>query len=338
MTALPDPQTLCRRIAATLHAALAPLAAGRPRYGLLDYPSHWNIGDSAIWAGEAVLLRRLHGRGPDHVSHVRYAPDRPGRHLPEDRLIYLHGGGNFGDVWPAYQTYREAVLAHHPRHRIVQLPQSIHYRDPAAIERSKRAIGAHRDFHLMVRDHESHAFATRHFDCPVILAPDSAFCLVADHRPAPATAPRGVVALLRDDHEQRPDAAAGRAALLAAGAVAEDWNRHSALRRKAEKLVLGGAMVAPGAPLARLWAQMFDRMAMARVTLGLTQIDRAEIVVTDRLHGHILSSLLGKPHVVIDNFYGKTSRFIAAWGQDDRTHVARDYAEARALLDQMPRG
>jgi exopolysaccharide biosynthesis predicted pyruvyltransferase EpsI len=35
--------------------------------------------------------------------------------------------------------------------------------------------------------------------------------------------------------------------------------------------------------------------------------------VTDRLHGHILSDLLGIPHVVLDNEYGKIAAYLDAW-------------------------
>ena len=53
--------------------------------------------------------------------------------------------------------------------------------------------------------------------------------------------------------------------------------------------------------------------------------------MTDRLHGHIMATLLGKPHVVIDNFYGKIANFIHAWPTDDKTLQARDYAEAQEM-------
>jgi pyruvyl transferase EpsO len=40
------------------------------------------------------------------------------------------------------------------------------------------------------------------------------------------------------------------------------------------------------------------------------------VVVTDRLHGHILSVLLGIPHVLMDNSYGKNESFYATWTHD----------------------
>jgi pyruvyl transferase EpsO len=37
------------------------------------------------------------------------------------------------------------------------------------------------------------------------------------------------------------------------------------------------------------------------------------LVVTDRLHGHILAMLMDMPTLVLDNSYGKNSRYAAVW-------------------------
>ena len=312
--------------------ALQGVSQGYSAHALLDFPSHWNIGDSAIWQGEVEILRAVHGAAPAYVSHVRYAVDEPARVLRGTEVIYLHGGGNFGDIWPAYQRYREAVLARYPNHRIVQLPQSLHFGAPEGIERTKRAIGAHRDFHLMVRDHESLAFATSHFDCPVTLVPDSAFGIDMTGF-SRNTAPKGISCLFRRDKERRPDAQAGHD--LFKDALIADWTWHSGARRKLEKAVMGAFMVGPARPLMGLRSRAFDAMARARVAMGFAQLDAAQVVVTDRLHGHIMATLLGKPHVVIDNFYGKIQNFIRAWGADDLTLAARDYAQAHDMAQQL---
>ncbi|MDB5492395.1 MAG: exopolysaccharide biosynthesis protein, partial [Micavibrio sp.] len=60
-------------------------------------------------------------------------------------------------------------------------------------------------------------------------------------------------------------------------------------------------------------AAFYNRLAQHRVTRGLRQLSLANFVVTDRLHSHILSLLLDKPHIALDNSYGKLSNFIAAW-------------------------
>ncbi|MGO7223746.1 exopolysaccharide biosynthesis protein, partial [Rhizobium ruizarguesonis] len=45
---------------------------------------------------------------------------------------------------------------------------------------------------------------------------------------------------------------------------------------------------------------------------GNIQISRDRANVTDRLHVHNCSQLLGRPHAVLDNRYGKIRRFMNA--------------------------
>ncbi len=72
----------------------------------------------------------------------------------------------------------------------------------------------------------------------------------------------------------------------------------------------------PPAPPDETRAAAFERMAAARVERGLALLSRGRRIVTDRLHGHILATLLGIPHVALDNDYGKLSAYIACWTAD----------------------
>ena len=57
----------------------------------------------------------------------------------------------------------------------------------------------------------------------------------------------------------------------------------------------------------------FDYQARQRMNIGCALLARGSVVVTDRLHGHILSLLLGIPQVVLDNSYGKVRQFHETW-------------------------
>ena len=49
------------------------------------------------------------------------------------KYIFIHGGGNFGDLWPEHQQFREMILQRYPDRPVIQLPQSIHFQDKANI-------------------------------------------------------------------------------------------------------------------------------------------------------------------------------------------------------------
>jgi len=77
---------------------------------------------------------------------------------------------------------------------------------------------------------------------------------------------------------------------------------------------------------------MYRSQARRRVMAGARQLAQGRQIVTDRLHMHLISSLLRRPHVVLDNSYGKISRYIDAFGQDDLTIRATSLAELKAAL------
>jgi len=46
---------------------------------------------------------------------------------------------------------------------------------------------------------------------------------------------------------------------------------------------------------------------------GVYQFKQHKLVITNRLHGHILCVLMGIPHVVIPNSYHKITSFYETW-------------------------
>jgi pyruvyl transferase EpsO len=260
-------------------------------YVLLDFPDHANVGDSAIWLGELAMLREVTGRDPDHVATWDAFDAAALRRDCPGGVVFLHGGGNLGDIWPHHQRFREAVLRDVRDVPVVQLPQSIYYRDPAQAAPFVAAVAAHPDFHLHVRDRASLDWASAHLACPVTLAPDSAFALGPQARRGAADC--DLLMLLRTDDERVAGIAPERAE-----AVVVDWLADDPL---------------PAALPGETRAAAFERMATVRVERGLRLLSRGRRIVTDRLHGHILATLLGIPHTALDNEYGKLSAYIRCW-------------------------
>src|ERR1700680_802811 len=189
-------------------------------YALLDFPNHPNVGDSAIWLGELAHLEAVLDSPPSFVCEYNNFSADDLRNVMPNGPIFLHGGGNFGDLWPHHHAFRESILEQFPERRIIQLPQTIHFTNPDLIERTARIIKRHGNFVLFVRDTRSFDIARSSFDCPVHLAPDMAFCLGVLPRPAPAT--YKLLLLLRTDKESaRQDPALPRN--LPEGAIIADW-------------------------------------------------------------------------------------------------------------------
>jgi len=56
-----------------------------------------------------------------------------------------------------------------------------------------------------------------------------------------------------------------------------------------------------------------DRISRAYLNMGCRMLSQGKVIVTDRLHVHILSLLLGIPHVVFDDQGGKVKTFYETW-------------------------
>lgn len=296
---------LIRRLQAGIHNCLRDHIPVEEPVAILDFPDIRNCGDSAIWLGEMTYLERRHRKRPAYVSRMDDFSAKELQRVMPGGPIFIHGGGNFGDLWAAHQDFRERVLELFPDRPVIQFPQSIHYESAKRIDRSARAIGRHGNFTLLVRDEESKAFAEKHFDCAVHLCPDMAFA-IGPVEPVPAEFP--VLAMLRADREKAGDADVS----AWPGLPVEDWISESAGSVRASK-AFGAASALLSLKPAEVRLAKLDAAARNRFRRGIRQISRGSAIVTDRLHVHICSLLIGRPHAVLDNNYGKVRRFMAAF-------------------------
>lgn len=332
------------RIRVTIDAVI-PAGA---EVGLLNFPNHRNSGDSALWlaAGDLLTTRpatvayRSAWNTFDRASFERRVPHGP---------VVLNAGGNFGDLYPGgQQALREHVLATMTDRPIIQLPQSIHFEDVANRDRVARLVAAHGRTTILCRDERSVEIARRHFDATVAFCPDLVFWLGPLARPAPPVV--DIVWLSRTDPERHfvpPDAERGVEVF--------DW-LHPLPGEPVwpagarwpytinQRLIAGLGAAGAGAPdrawfpatRGRVAAPTFDLVAQGWVDRAVRLLGRGHVVVTDRLHAHVLALLAGIPSVVLDNSYGKVHGVIRTTTIDSPlTHLATSVPQALALAREL---
>lgn len=296
---------------------------------LIDFPNYSNVGDSAIYLGQLACLESLGISGLDFICDFQTYDRRALAKAVGDRAILLTGGGSFGDLWPINQICRENILQAFPGNPVIQLPQSMHFQGRPALDRARAAVDKHRNLTLLWRDDHSLEIARREFNVANELCPDMAFCLGSLERPLAATQP--VVWISRNDKERSVDPP-----IDATGVT--DWpvEPYTPLRRLNDALT-GATMRFPHQRFWRtLLTRTFSPLANYRLRAGLMTLCKGKVVITDRLHGHILSVLLGIPHVILDNSYGKLSSFHKAWTRDiDGVQLARSADEAVAMASEL---
>lgn len=291
---------------------LQPLLPDGSSCALLDFPNHSNVGDSAIWLGEKAYLRRHEVRIVYSCDLRTYSSAWLAKRLGKGTII-LHGGGNFGDLWSSHQRFRERVLEDFPSHRVIVMPQTIYFADHESLKRAKRIMDGHPDVTLLVRDQRSLEFARNEFQAQSLLCPDMAFALGALR--SAGSPQHDVLTLLREDKESR-------------------WRDHAPFLKRSLEPDRVNWLTEPPSAFSRAWwwlirqmglhprklcwlaeplSSAFDGLAIRRLRRGCRILSRGRVVITDYLHGHILSLLLGIPHVVLDNSHGKISVFYQTW-------------------------
>lgn len=314
--------------------ATSPMLANMRRFALLEFPAHSNVGDSAIWAGEVRYLKERHGKRPIFTGEIgSYSRERVATITRLDAIL-LHGGGNLGDVWPDYLAAKIRLLEDFRDVPVVQLPQTVHFQSRDELDRFRRAVAAHKSFTLLVRGQASLDLARKMFDCETRLSPDMAFWLDLS-RSAPSC---DVLCLLRTDRE----ATDVRQHMTGDPDIRiVDWlDEPESMTIRLERMLTISTARYPrrlrllDGELARLR----NRAANIRVRRGCSLLSSGKVVVTDRLHGHILCVLMGIPHVLIDNSYGKLRQLFDSWTSGCRdAHFASSIEEALDIARELAR-
>lgn len=329
---------------ATLRAAIG----GPQDVALLDAPAQINVGDSLIWQGQLAYMERLGYRVRYISDNQSYDPARLRKALPDGGTVLLRGGGNFGDLWVGHQDHRERVAQDLPDFPIVQLTQSVMFRDPARAVQANRILGEHPSFKLLVRDDLSLERASAALpDVPMAPAMDMAL----GWTPTTLDTPVGDHALViaREDRE------AGSGLAKAASEwktwydiEVTDWGRHARYPLRWTQALRALRLNGKARRAQRKYGRFVPTMSQRTLESSLLYLNAWNVesavrrfhpsraMATDRLHAHVMASLIGIPHVVLDNSHGKISQVFDSYtGQFSNAFYVTSPAEAFEKLTSL---
>lgn len=269
-----------------------------------DYPLHDNVGDWLIYHGTLALLDQLDCKIVRQycVRNYRRELDKP---IPQDWVILLHGGGNFGDIYPRHQLLRREVVQAYPDNKIIMMPQSIHFDDPVNFKQDSLLFSKHKDLTLHLRDHESYSFLHQYLpDEQLALTPDMASMLLDNWQWKEAS--EETLFFRRRDCE----------APLISNSVENsfDWEElfdpgKKRIMRQITRLANWENKLNLSLGAATLWR----RYTLHLLKFAHAAFEQFNTVDTDRLHGMIFATLLGKKVILRDNSYGKIGRYTRVW-------------------------
>ncbi|KAF8244037.1 hypothetical protein K440DRAFT_610851 [Wilcoxina mikolae CBS 423.85] len=306
---------------------------------IFGYLETENKGDAAIWSAQQILMSMM---GITFMETCRFT-DKDcdidkykallDAHKPHS-AIFIAGGGNFNDFYWEDQPARIKMVDMFREYPIRSFPQSIYMTKADSINQTKVSFGSHPDLQLAARDQPSYKWLEDTFgDNAVgieknkvrrILTPDIAF--LWGSRPDFRTntnKTHNILILARDDWEisagESSSIPLGEGTLSLGGLAGDvtyhktDWKFHTTPGINDIPKELG--------PNQRAWAKAIQ---------GFEMLGSADFIITDRLHGHIMATLIGTPHVLLDSKLGKNLNFHDTWTKDcGCTRVAGSMEEAK---------
>lgn len=292
-----------------------------------DYPLHLNVGDLLIYAGTEAFFQ-------DYQINIRlrrclqsFDLDEVKKYVKPNTTLVCHGGGNFGDLYPAIQGMREALVQAFPNNRIIIMPQTAYFSNPEAKEKSAAIFSAHKDCYLFARDQATYQLMKDQFSNKVFLSPDMAHqlygsALLKNQRSKSQSAVQKsaekTLYFLRKDIEAS-HLEKNIQATLPANAEVKDWEDILTTQDKYyERICSGLAKVANKFHqpwLKNVVNNLWYHHSLAVIERCKDIFQHYDLVITSRLHGHIFSCLLEIPNEVCDNSYGKNLGYYRQWTQ-----------------------
>ena len=289
-------------------------AAKSPRVIVATCPDYGNLGDQAIAYAERLYLTCHLPRpavmfyGPlQNQWNALLTQVHPGD------VICLQGGGSLGTLYECYENERLAVIDKFRRNRIVLFPHTFSYGESdyerRYLQHMRTVYNRHPNLHLIAREKMSYDRMREHFpNADVLLTPDIVLSLPS--LPSPGNR-QGLFLCLRGDKERK------------IGANGSDMISVAARRRF--DLVVRTDTMHPSSPLS-------PEEGEAAVRDKIEELSRAQLVVTDRIHGMIFCALSGTPCIALDNSNGKVGQEYEWLKSLPYMHFARDVEEAAAMI------
>ena len=255
-----------------------------------------NKGDSAISAGELSILDKFGIKLVYYCvfpmclhEELQTALNISRAYKSSELVILLQGGGTL-ICYPNSVMIHVRVLRLFNRFKVVIFPQSFWTRNDSQgtrLQAFKPVYNSHPRLTIIFRDRTSYENGRRFFhNAQSLLAPDIAFQLGPKYRNMLPT--HDIVWLQRTDIDSTNYSVPARAKDF--DILFGDWINW--------KTTLGTS------PLENMHLEYAN---------GLTYLQRGKVVITDRLHGHILSVLQGLPHVVMDPSSHKLLYYLRTW-------------------------
>lgn len=248
---------------------------------ILGTPLHGNIGDQAITLAEYNFFEHLgyavcEVPSPYVVKKMKWL-----KRIIGSRKIFVHGGGFIGSLWPAEEAMFEKILEEFAENEIIVLPQTIYFyeEDTELLRHFNDLLCKCKNVTICAREEKSYQYAKENLkNGQILLVPDMVLSQIWKES---AVKTRTVALCIRRDHEK----------------VLLDSDLERMIQIVKEKIP--ETMICYTDTVKAGSVFLTERAFVVREKIR--EFASYDYVITDRLHGMVLSALAGTKTLVYSN-------------------------------------
>ncbi|MCI9064022.1 MAG: general stress protein, partial [Clostridia bacterium] len=242
-----------------------------------------NIGDLAIAIAEKKFIE-------DNLPQCEYIEieyneefEKIKKSISTDDVILLTGGGNLGDEYMYYEERRRRVIEAFPNNKIIIMPQTVYFNDTEKgrqeLEKTRKIYSSHKYLTVVTREKVSFNTMKREFpNVNTILTPDIVMYL----KETKDEKRNGAIMAMRDDKEKTLN-------------IEDVEMIKSKLLKKFNNITMTDTHLGEGLYLNQ---EMREKAFFEK----LDEFRKAELVITDRLHGMIFAAITSTPCIALGNY------------------------------------
>lgn len=339
-------------------------------FGLAD---HENKGDAGINWSQYLVFKHLNiniiyycTSNKSHKSCDINRALKIANSFPDKPTIFLTGGGNLGNIWPKYEIERKKIIEKFRYFNTIIFPQSISLTDSGDII-DFEYLKMHKNLTIFVRDIYSYDYlrdilftnSSIVTNTKLFLTPDIVTYLIStiektNMNYSALIETYDILWLSRNDREMKSREWNINKKKL--NIKIDDWVKFSpTIYSKGilfgkknspewKELIMSSQNIIKNVPDSNYenYEPDFDTFSIGisfqRFCVGLRFILQGKVIITDRLHGHIFSSLLNKNQVLLDTRYRKVLNYYKTWSfsiEDKRVKFTYSSKDALDLAEEM---
>lgn len=265
---------------------------------VLQTPTHGNIGDQAIAYAQKEFLKLnlpeyhyVEVVADEVLSEYAYIKAI----LNEDDLIFIHGGGNLGTIYPKEERIRRFIIEQFKENVVISFPQSASFSDERfgkkELEKSRNIYGEHPNLTIIARESKTLEILEKEFpNIDLIFTPD--------------------IVLYLDERNEEFKRSGITTAFRKDGEISIDANFKEELLKKLSesdyKLNISDTHMG-------YQYHIDENNREALLKEKWNEFKSSELVLTDRLHGMIFCAITGTPCIVFKNSNHKIEYSYKNW-------------------------